>query len=154
MPNQRRKYTNLPFIGMTLKKNPPQNHINHDITNKIELNTLNIVQSQDVMEHIEYSKLRNIINDIYRVLKPNGLFRLSLPNYDTKILFDRSIKDFNNNIIFYKGGGGSYDYKNNKVIGGGHVWFPTYKLVKKLLYNTKSKKNNIHFLHYNLNKKN
>lgn len=155
MPEQRRKFTNLPFIAMTLKKNPPKYHISHDITNKIRLNdnTVNIVQSQDVMEHIEYSKLREIINDIHRILKPNGLFRLSLPNYDTKILFKRSLKDSNNNIIFDKGGG-SYDSKNKKVIGGGHVWFPTYKNVKELLNSTKFKKKNINFLHYTDNKLN
>jgi predicted SAM-dependent methyltransferase len=98
------------------------------------------------MEHIEYSKLKDVINEIYRVLKPNGLFRLSLPNYDSKILFDRSIKDKNKNIIFDEGGGGYYDNKTKTVMG-----VPTYESVKKLLDSTNFKENKILFLHYTKN---
>ena len=35
----------------------------------------------------------------------------------------------NNEIFFDPGGGGHYDYLNNKVEGGGHVWFPLYENV-------------------------
>jgi len=66
--------------------------------NKLKLyhymkNDVNIVQSEDVMEHIEYDLLKNTINDIYRILKPGGLFRLSMPDYSCNVLYNQSEKD-------------------------------------------------------------
>ncbi len=86
------------------------------------------------------------INDIYRCLKPNGLFRLSVPDYNCDNLYKRTMKDKDGNLMFDMGGGGYYDYEEKKVKGGGHVWFPTYMKVKSLLEKTKFKK--INFLHY------
>ena len=149
MPIQRRTYTNKSFIGLSLSQNN-QYHIQHDVTNPIPLkdNSVDIVQSEDVMEHIEYKLLKDSINDIYRVLKPGGLFRLSMPDYRCDILYNRSEKDINGNIIFDKGGGGRYDRINKKVIGRGHVWFPKYESVKSLLESTDFLNNKINFLHY------
>ena len=112
LPISRRKYTNIPFIGLTLKhksKFANKYYIQHDITKPIPLrdNTVDIVQSEDVMEHIEFKILKNSINEIYRILKPNGLFRLSMPDYKCDILYNRSVKDSSGNIIFDKKGGGS-----------------------------------------------
>ena len=64
------------------------------------------------------------------------------------MLYNRSLKDEKGNIIFDSGGGGSYDYINKKVIGGGHIWFPTYSLVKQLLSSTNFEEDKINFLHY------
>jgi len=149
LPYNRITLTKKQFIGLSLGQDN-NTHIKHDVTKPFELNnnTIDIIQSEDVMEHIEYSKLQDSINEIYRILKPDGLFRLSLPTYECDVLYNRSLKDDDNNIIFDSGGGGSYDYINKKVIGGGHVWFPTYKSVKQLLLFTHFKEDKIHFLHY------
>ena len=153
MEEQRREITNLDFIGLTLGNSDKfmnKYHIQHDVTTKMNLkdNTVDIVQSEDVMEHIEYSKLKDSINEIYRVLKPNGLFRLSMPDYACEEAYRRSIKDRNGNIIFDRVGGGRYDSFNKKVIGGGHVWFPIYNSVKLLLESTNFSNDKINFLHY------
>jgi predicted SAM-dependent methyltransferase len=141
--------SNIPFIGLSLGYNNNTN-INHNVLYKMDLfdNSVDIYQSEDVFEHIEYNKLIDVINEVYRVLKPGGLFRLSMPDYRCDILYNRSDKNENNEIIFDKGGGGNYDYKNKKVIDGGHVWFPKYELVKTLLDNTKFENNKIKYLHY------
>ena len=146
---QRINYTQKNFIGLSLTQNNMY-HIKHDVTNIIPLNdnTVDIVQSEDVMEHIEYNSLENCINEIYRVLKPGGLFRLSMPDYTCDILYNRSVKDENNNIIFDKGGGGNYDKINKKVINGGHVWFPNFDSVNRLLQKTNFLNDKINFLHY------
>ena len=138
-----------PFIGLSLQCNNNTN-IQHNILNKMDLfdNSVDIYQSEDVFEHIEYDKLKDVINEIYRVLKPGGLFRLSMPDYRCDILYNRSEKNDDNKIIFDKGGGGDYDYENKKVINGGHVWFPKYELVKSLLDKTSFEQNKINFLHY------
>lgn len=145
---QRQKYTAKKFIALSLT-NSDECTINHDVTKPIPLNdnSVDIVQSEDVMEHIQYNLLKNSINEIYRILKPGGLFRLSMPDYKCDILYNRSEKDDLGNIVFDKSGGGSYDRINEKVINGGHVWFPTYKLVHKLLESTHFSKDKINYLH-------
>ena len=153
MHANRRILTGKPFIGLDRfphNKYPPQFHIRHDLLNKFELNdnSVDIIQSEDVFEHIEYSQLKNIFNEIYRVLKPNGLFRLSMPDYDCDVLYNRSTFDKEGNIVFDAGGGGSYNIMTKKVENGGHLWFPTYKSVKPLLESTNFSNNKIHYLHY------
>tara|TARA_B100001250_G_C19726900_1_gene756528 strand:- start:509 stop:1147 length:639 start_codon:yes stop_codon:yes gene_type:complete len=145
----RDKLCNIPFIGLQLEPSNEYN-IQHNVLNKMDLydNSVDIYQSEDVFEHIEYNELCNVINEIYRVLKPEGLFRFSIPDYRCDILYNRCIKTENNEIIFDPNGGGSYDYNNNKVINGGHVWFPRYESVKSLLDKTNFEQNKINFLHY------
>jgi len=149
MSEQRRIYTGKNFIGLSLNISN-EHHIQHDVTKSLLLNSnsVDIVQSEDVMEHIEYNMLKSCINEIYRVLKPRGLFRLSMPDYKCDILYNRSEKDENGNIIFDQGGGGSYDKNKKKVIGGGHVWFPDFNSVKLLLESTDFSNDNINYLHY------
>ena len=141
--------TNKQFVGLSLKKSD-RYHIKHDLTKKLDLldNSVDIIQSEDVMEHIELHNLKNIINEMYRVLKKGGLFRISMPDYNCDILYNRTEKNEKGELIFDSGGGGSYDKVNKKVINGGHVWFPTYVSVKKLLETTNFKSENINYLHY------
>lgn len=147
LPNDRRK--NVPFIGLSLDSN---NHytIRHNCINKMDLldNSVDIYQSEDVFEHIEPKYMVNIFNEIYRVLKPGGFFRLSMPDYKCDILKNRSLKDKNNKIYHDPGGGGNYDNINKKVINGGHVWFPTYEQVKELIILSNFDLEKVNFLHY------
>ena len=147
MPMNRRQ--NHPFIGLSLNQHNNY-HIKHDMTKPLELpdNCVDIFQSEDVFEHIEYELLPDVLNEIFRVLKPRGLFRLSMPDYKCDILLNRSTKDANGNIIFDIDGGGSYDKINETVVGGGHVWFPTYKSVDNLIQQTNFDMQKVHFLHY------
>ncbi|WP_321493260.1 hypothetical protein [uncultured Desulfobacter sp.] len=133
------------FIGLSICKSD-EHHIKHNIENRypIKSNCVHIYQAEDVLEHIEMEKLPAIINEIYRILKTKGVFRLSLPDYQCDVLCKRSIKDEKGRIIFDPGGGG--DFVNGRVIGGGHLWFPKFEEVKKLLHKTLFKK--IRFYHY------
>lgn len=133
-------------LGLINNKNPSHLYnIKHDLTKKYDLpdNCVDIYQSEDVFEHIEYDKLVFSINEIYRILKPGGLFRLSIPDYNDINIIRRCRKD-NGIIIFDPNGGG--DYVDGKVINGGHLWFPTIDTVKSLLNNTLFTK--IHYLQY------
>lgn len=133
--------------GLINENNPASNYnIKHDITTRhnIDDNCVDIYQSEDVFEHIEYNLLKDTINDIYRILKPNGLFRLSIPDYNDKNIKLRCIVNKNNEILYDPGGGGRF--VNNKVVDGGHVWFPTIKKMRQLLDSTNFKK--INFLSY------
>lgn len=137
------------FIGLSLDYSDNY-HIKHDVTLPMNLldNSVDIYQSEDVFEHIEYENLSNIFNEIYRVLKSDGLFRLSMPDYRCDLLYNRSFKDSNGNLYHDPGGGGSYDYINSKVINGGHVWFPKYESVFELFNQSKFNMEKVKFLHY------
>lgn len=136
-----KNYENV--IGLSITKSD-RRHIYHDITFPIPLkdNSVNSYQSEDVFEHIEYDKLTAVIDEIYRILKPGGVFRLSVPDYGSDILINRSEKDEYGNIIFDPGGGGTRE-------NPGHLWFPNYKLVSNLLNKTLFARNGkITFLHH------
>lgn len=124
------------FIGLSLTKDN-QNHIKHDVTKLIPLedNTVDIYQSEDVFEHIEYHKLPSVLDEIYRVLKVGGFCRISVPDYRCDVLYKRSHKNAAGKIFFDPNGGGRY--VNGKVVDGGHLWFPVYESVKNLLSRTK-----------------
>jgi len=131
------------LIGLSLTQNNTK-HILHDITNPFPLsdNSVDSFQAEDVLEHISYEKLVSVINEIFRILKPNGLFRLSLPDYGCDVLDNRSIKEPNGHIVFDPGGGGSF-------LNPGHVWFPRINAVKALIEETAfAKYGRIEYLHY------
>jgi SAM-dependent methyltransferase len=133
------------FVGLSLSQANSQ-HIKHDINKKLLLedSCVDIYQSEDVFEHINLEKLPLIIDEIYRVLKPGGIFRLSLPDYGCDILYDRTQKNKKGELLFDPFGGG--EFIDGKVIKGGHLWFPRYTVVKELLENTHFK--DIKFYHY------
>lgn len=150
MDHNRLTITGLNFVGLSLTRNDHM-HIQHNLLHKHDLpdNSVSVYQAEDVMEHIDLDKLVDVFNDIYRILEPGGLFRLSIPDYRCDVLKNRSICDDQGNIIFDPNGGGTYDEVNKTVIDGGHVWFPKYEIVKELL--DKTHFTNVDFLHYHKN---
>jgi SAM-dependent methyltransferase len=136
------------FACISLDKNNAT-HLLYDARHRIPLadNCVDVYQSEDVFEHIGYHYLDKIVNEIYRVLKPGGFCRISLPDYRCDILYDRSLKDEHGKILFDPQGGGKY--VNGKVIDGGHLWFPKFELVRKSLEKTLFYTNGkVEFLHY------
>lgn len=102
------------LVGLSFTKK--ENHIQHDIRKRhpFDDNSIDSYQTEDVFEHIPYEEVAGIINDIYRILKPDGLLRISVPDYRCDVFYNRSDKDENGNIIYDEGGG----------VYGGHLWFP------------------------------
>ncbi|MDX2479602.1 MAG: methyltransferase domain-containing protein [Desulfuromusa sp.] len=138
----------VPFIGMSLNKSD-RRHIKHDVRQAIPLpdNSVSIYQSEDVFEHLEYNEVLAIVNEVFRVLQPGGLFRFSLPDYRCDVLESRSLKDKEGKIAFDPGGGGRL-YKG-RVVDGGHLWFPTYESVAAVMNQSDfAIHGKINFLHY------
>jgi SAM-dependent methyltransferase len=133
------------YIGLSLSQSN-RRHIRHDVTAKLPLPDacVDIYQSEDVFEHIERTLLPAVVDEIYRLLKPGGIFRLSVPDYRCDLLQARTLKDGRGELIFDPGGGGSY--KDGRVVGGGHVWFPRYETVKALIDVTRF--TDVTFYHY------
>jgi SAM-dependent methyltransferase len=127
---------------------PSMRNIPHDICSPIPLldASVDVYQSEDVFEHVPYEKLPAVFDDIYRVLKPGSLFRLSVPDYGSDLHRERSLRDGDGNIVFDPGGGGGFE--NGEVVGGGHVWFPTYENVQDLFANSRfSREGKVRVLH-------
>jgi SAM-dependent methyltransferase len=136
-----------PFIGLSLHRNDNK-HIRHDIRNQMSLssNSVDVYQSEDVFEHIDYNLLLPIVNEVYRVLKRGGLFRLSVPDYRCDVLYNRCKKDGKGRLLHDPRGGGYYHVESNSVKGGGHVWFPVFETVGLIFRLSHFK--NYTFLHY------
>jgi SAM-dependent methyltransferase len=129
---------------------PSSRNIGFDITQPMPLpdNSIDAYQAEDVFEHIEFARLPPVLDEIYRVLKPGGYFRLSVPDYRFDLYRDRSLKGPGGEFLFDPGGGGSYE--NGKVVGGGHVWFPTFELVDELFRRSKfGTGGTVNFVQYN-----
>lgn len=146
------EYRSTRRIGLSLKHDDGW-HIRHDISKPLPIpdESVDTFQAEDVFEHIPYEKLPATLSEIFRVLKTEGLFRLSVPDYRCDILYNRSIKDANGNIVFDPLGGGTYRrklllYGEKRVLNGGHVWFPSYEKVLRLLRDTQF--SSVDFLHY------
>ncbi|ORB37218.1 hypothetical protein BST39_19265 [Mycobacterium paraseoulense] len=146
------EYRSRQQVGLSLTQ-ADEWHIRHDVTKPLPLSdeSVDTYQSEDVFEHIAYGKIPATLFEIYRVLKKGGLFRLSLPDYRCDLLYERSVKDGEGNIVFDPFGGGAYKrrppiFGKKTVVKGGHVWFPKFEDAAQLLRNTEF--SSVEFLHY------
>lgn len=107
-------------------------NIPHDLTQPFPIadDSVELFQSSDVFEHIDYDRLSGIIAEIHRVLKPGGMFRLSVPDYRNDIYRRRTQRREDGSFLFDPGGGGRLE--GDRVVDGGHLWFPTIESVKAL----------------------
>lgn len=136
------EYDNL--IGLTLEESSCTS-IHHDITDPIPLpdNSVDSIQSEDVFEHICFNpKLIAVMDEIYRVLRPGGLFRLSLPDYGCDIYQNRSVKNENGDVVFDPVGGVNADGTR------GHKWFPRFDCVDYLIQKSLFSDSKIEYLQY------
>ena len=130
-------------IGLSIVQENDR-HIRHDLTQPIPLtdSSVDSFQSEDVFEHIEYENLSKVLTEIYRVLKPGALFRMSVPDYGCDVLLERSVLNEAGEIVFDPGGGGTME-------NPGHVWFPRIDSVRELVEGSPfGNHGTIRFLHY------
>ncbi len=120
------------LYGLSITKMDAK-HIYHDITRKYPLpdESIYAYQAEDVLEHIEIGKVLPALNEIYRILKKGSVLRICLPDYNSPYLSRISLKDDTGKILYDPTGGGELGLFG--VGNGGHVWFPTYPLVRDLL---------------------
>lgn len=131
------------FIGLSLTQNNLR-HLPCDVTRRIPFppQSVDYFQSEDVFEHIHYAMLPGVINGIFEILKPGGILRISVPDYNCDVLRNRSTLNPFGNVCFDPGGGGTRE-------NPGHVWFPTISLVRGLLKRSRfATEGLIDYLHY------
>jgi len=141
-----RQYANPRFLGLAL--NPQHDReIKHDARDPLpfESNSIEKIQSQDVFEHLPYELIPSVLDDVYRVLKKDGLFRLSVPDYRHPLLKSRCVYNSSGFILADLMMGGSLKYNQKSKAaepffqnnGDAHVWFPTYEQLLDVIVKSK-----------------
>jgi SAM-dependent methyltransferase len=136
------QYSNPRFICLALEPKS-EKEIRHDAYDELSFpeNSISKIQSQDVFEHLEYEKIPFVLDEIFRVLKPGGVFRLSMPDYNSPAMRKECVFDENGEIMVDISCGGSVIYDRNipgkRAVfintGDAHLWFPTYEKTKLLI---------------------
>lgn len=126
------------WIGVSYNTSD-SHHIQQDLKKTIPIpdNTVDAFQSEDVFEHIEPSVLLSVtFPEIYRIIKPGGMVRISVPDYRCDLLANRSWKDEQGRPYYDPSLGGEWNEKEKRVTGKAgapHLWLPTYEKLKALI---------------------
>jgi SAM-dependent methyltransferase len=142
------------FVGLALQP-AHEREIRHNLTDPLPYadDSIAKVQAQDVLEHLPFEKVPFVLDEIYRVLKPGGTFRLSVPDYRSPVQKRRSIYDARGRVIgdLLMGATSYLDQATGdarvKFSEGGeaHIWFPRYELITHLVLKSQLRKAQIHF---------
>lgn len=149
-----RQYQVPNFVGLALHP-AHDREVTHDATTALPFADSSIakVQAQDVLEHLPLDKMPFVLDEIYRVLKPGGVFRLSVPDYRSPVLKRRSIYDARGRVTgdLLMGATPYFDDTTSDARvrfsedGHAHIWFPRYELVTHLILKSEIRKSDIKF---------
>jgi SAM-dependent methyltransferase len=142
------------FVGLALDP-AHDREIKHNLTDPLPYpgDSIAKIQAQDVLEHLPFDKVPFVLDEIYRVLRPGGIFRLSVPDYRSPVQKRRSIYDARGRIIgdLLMGAASYLDQATGDVRvrftedGDAHLWFPRYELITHLVLKSELRKARIHF---------
>jgi SAM-dependent methyltransferase len=151
---EERQYAIPNFTGLALEPAHAR-ELKHNLADPLSYADGSIakIQAQDVLEHLTSEKVPPVLDEIYRVLKPGGIFRLSVPDYRSPVHKRRSLHDARGQVIGDQlMGATSYlDMASGEARvsfsqdGEAHLWFPRYGLVIHLVLNSEIRKTRIHF---------
>ena len=142
------------FIGLALEP-AHDREIKHDLSGPLLYpdNSIAKIQAQDVLEHLAFEKVPFVLDEIYRVLKPGGIFRLSVPDYRSPVQKRRSLYDARGRVIgdLMTGASSYFDPATGDAKvrfsqdGEAHLWFPRYEMITHLVLKSEIRKAQIHF---------
>ena len=149
-----RQYQIPNFIGLALAP-AHDRETKHNLTDPLPFadDSIGKIQAQDVLEHIAFEKISSVLDEIYRVLRPGGVFRLSVPDYRSPVLKRRSIYDARGRVIgdLLMGATSYLDQATGDARvrfsedGDAHLCFPRYELITHLVLKSEIRKAEIHF---------
>ncbi len=71
------------FIHIDVRKLPHVNYVTSaDKLGMFEDNTVDLVYSSHVLEHFRRHEIENVLKEWFRVLKPGGILRLAVPDFE------------------------------------------------------------------------
>ena len=144
-----RQYQVPNFVGLALTPAHAR-EIAHDLAAPLPFadGAIAKVQAQDVLEHLPLDRVPFVLDEIYRVLKPGGVFRLSVPDYRSPVMKRRSIYDARGRVTgdLLMGATPYFDDTTGDARvrfsedGHAHVWFPRYELITHLILKSEIRK--------------
>ncbi|HEY1877260.1 MAG TPA: methyltransferase domain-containing protein [Rhizomicrobium sp.] len=142
------------FVGLALQPKH-QREIKHDLASALPYADGSIakIQAQDVLEHLPFEKVAFVLDEVHRVLRPGGIFRLSVPDYRSPVQKRRSIYDWRGRVTgdLLMGAQPYFDDASGdarmRFAGDGeaHLWFPRYELITHLVLKSEIRKCTIKF---------
>ena len=149
-----RQYQIPNFVGLALEPAHAR-EVRHDLTAALAYgdNSIAKIQAQDVLEHLPFERVPFVLDEIYRVLKPGGVFRLSVPDYRSPVHRRRSVYDWRGRVTgdLLMGAEPYFDSTTGdariRFSGNGeaHLWFPRYELITHLVLKSEIRKTQITF---------
>lgn len=136
------------YYGMRLSA-PSRRNLVQDVSAPLPIadNTIDSFMAEDVLEYPPYETLPAILDEICRVLKPGGRFRMSVPDFRNPLYRDRSLKAADGTLLFDPVGGGRF--VDGKIVDGGITWFPVHETVKAAYDASRfAREGRVEFLHY------
>lgn len=147
---QERQYQIPNFVGLALHPAHDRERRHNAASDPLPFadDSIPKIQSQDVFEHIPFGRVGFALDEIYRVLKPGGVFRLSMPDYRSPVLKARSVFDSKGRVTadLMMGGSVAYDPATGlarphfTTDGDAHLWFPRYETVLHLILHSQIRK--------------
>ena len=149
-----RQYQVPNFVGLALEPRH-EREVRHDLTAALPYpdNSIAKIQAQDVLEHLPMERVPFVLNEIYRVLKPGGVFRLSVPDYRSPVHRRRSVYDWRGRVTgdlmmgaeaYFDGATGDARIRFTED-GEAHIWFPRYELITHLILKSEIRRSRIIF---------
>jgi SAM-dependent methyltransferase len=146
---EERQYQVPNFTGLALEP-VHDREVRHDLAAPLPYpdNSIAKIQAQDVLEHLAFDKVPFVLDEIYRVLKPGGVFRLSVPDYRSPVHKRRSVYDWRGRVTgdLLMGATPYFDDSSGdariRFAGGGdaHLWFPRYEMITHLVLRSEIRK--------------
>ena len=111
-------------------------HIDHirniDDLSIFKDNSVDLIYNCHVLEHFKRKEIQNVLNEWYRVLKPNGILRTSVPGFEEMLKIYDKYNDLNL-ILGGLVGGQTYNYNFHNMVFD-------FKTLKDYLNKSKFKK--------------
>lgn len=81
-------------------------------------NTINLIYACHVLEHFGRYEYKNVLREWYRVLKPGGLLRLAVPDFQSccKLYYENGLEDGLSGLIGLISGGQRNPHDYHKMI--------------------------------------
>jgi len=98
----------------------PARHVHYvrqiDDLSLFRTNTIDLIYASHCLEHFSYQKISDVLNEWFRVLKPGGTLRLSVPDFDVLLNCYNDNNNDVNSIMGYLMGEQDYSYNFHKTI--------------------------------------
>lgn len=122
-------FENKDLYGLSITKNDDR-HIYHDITKKYPIpdNSIASYEAECVMELIGEENVLPALREIYRIIRPGGWLRITVPDYYSPYLKMRSMTDDVGRIVYDAGETYLIKYGKDGIIGG-NVWYTNYDVL-------------------------